>query len=132
MHYLVRTSTAVSVSMLICICHVQADPNSVDPNAVCAPPILDPTDCNGNGIDDLVDIANGVLNDMNANGIPDECETPCPGDADGDVDIADLGIVLSNFGSAVPPGAFGDLDGDGDVDIADLGLVLSNFGTVCP
>jgi hypothetical protein len=31
-------------------------------------------DCNGNGIPDDVDIANGTSNDKNGNGIPDECE----------------------------------------------------------
>lgn len=60
--------------------------------------------------------------------------TACLGDADGDgdVDIADLGLVLANFGSTVPPGSLGDVDGSGVVDIADLGLVLANFGVPCP
>jgi hypothetical protein len=56
----------------------------------------------------------------------------CQGDADGDndIDITDLGIVLSQFGM-VGPGLAGDVDGDNDVDITDLGLVLANFGTSC-
>ena len=42
-------------------------------------------DCNGNGIEDSVDIANGAADDDNMNGIPDCCEDPgakyctCPG-----------------------------------------------------
>jgi len=32
------------------------------------------TDCNGNQVDDSVDIANGTSQDCNANGVPDECE----------------------------------------------------------
>lgn len=32
------------------------------------------TDCNLNGIDDPVDIANGTSVDANDNGCPDECE----------------------------------------------------------
>jgi hypothetical protein len=32
-------------------------------------------DCNGNGIEDAVDIAVGASVDANGNGIPDECET---------------------------------------------------------
>lgn len=32
-------------------------------------------DCNGNGVDDTVDIAMGTSNDFNGNGVPDECET---------------------------------------------------------
>ena len=31
-------------------------------------------DCNGNGIDDAIDIANGTEQDCNHNGIPDSCE----------------------------------------------------------
>jgi hypothetical protein len=34
----------------------------------------DITDCNGNGIDDAIDIENGTSQDTNQNGIPDECE----------------------------------------------------------
>jgi hypothetical protein len=33
------------------------------------------TDCNGNGIDDSIDIANGTSQDVNNDGIPDECES---------------------------------------------------------
>ena len=60
--------------------------------------------------------------------------TPCPGDLDGDldVDLTDLAVMLTNFGTssgALP--SDGDLDGDGDVDLADLALQLSNFGNVC-
>lgn len=31
-------------------------------------------DCNGNGIDDSIDVSSGKSSDVNANGIPDECE----------------------------------------------------------
>jgi len=44
------------------------------------------------------------------------------------VDIADLGMVLADFGCATAP-CPGDADGDGDTDITDLGEVLANFGT---
>lgn len=56
---------------------------------------------------------------------------PCPGDANGDgaVDLADLNLVLANFGSTTSDG---DVNGDGVVDLADLNLVLANFGTTCP
>lgn len=52
-------------------------------------------------------------------------------DGDCDVDITDLGIVLSNFGTS-GAGLAGDVDNDGDVDISDLGALLANFGTTCP
>jgi len=54
----------------------------------------------------------------------------CPGDANGDgmVDLADLNLVLANFGTN---GSDGDVNGDGVVDLADLNLVLANFGSGC-
>ena len=54
-----------------------------------------------------------------------------PGDAnfDGQVDINDLTIVLSNFGkTAGASWTTGDFVGDGRVDINDLTIVLSHFG----
>ena len=48
---------------------------------------------------------------------------------DGAVDLADLNIILSNFGSTSPNG---DTNADGVVDLADLNRVLSDFGTDCP
>ncbi len=54
------------------------------------------------------------------------------GDANlnGDVDSADLGILLNNFGatSGVNWGG-GDLNADGGVDSSDLGLLLNRFGS---
>ncbi len=48
-----------------------------------------------------------------------------PGDAnaDGTVDIADLGIVGANFGQTNVKVSHGDFNGDGNVDVADLGIV---------
>jgi hypothetical protein len=71
-----------------------------------------------------------VSPDLNANSNPDECD--CPGDLNGDflVDLADLALLLSGFGTGTGYGA-GDLDYDGDVDIADLAVMLSLYGTTC-
>ncbi|MFQ5807547.1 MAG: hypothetical protein ACE5I3_13960 [Phycisphaerae bacterium] len=56
------------------------------------------------------------------------------GDLDGDcdVDLADLSILLSNYGtsSGADPGD-GDLDGDGDVDLMDLAQLLASYGAEC-
>ena len=48
--------------------------------------------------------------------------------ADGDINLADLNIVLANFGTETDEG---DLDGDGQVDLADLNIVLATFGSSC-
>ena len=64
-----------------------------------------------------------------------QCEDPsCPGDLDGDhdIDLADLAILLANYG--MTSGATyddGDLDGDGDVDVSDLATLLAVYGTSC-
>lgn len=54
---------------------------------------------------------------------------PQPGDldGDGDVDLADLALILSDFGCAAPA-CTGDIDADGDTDLDDLAVLLSNFG----
>ncbi|MFU8828462.1 MAG: hypothetical protein ACNA8P_03405 [Phycisphaerales bacterium] len=54
----------------------------------------------------------------------------CPGDVTGDdqVNLADLNLVLANFGQTTDEG---DTNGDGVVDLADLNTVLANFGTSC-
>jgi len=58
----------------------------------------------------------------------------CAGDidADGEVGLGDLAVVLQNFGllSGATP-EMGDLDADGDVDLTDLALLLGAFGTHC-
>ena len=83
-------------------------------------------DCNANGEADFCDIFNGVSDDENGNGIPDECD--CPGDFDGDgaVDAADLLALLGAWGTAE-----GDVDFDGDTDTADLLALLAAWGD-CP
>lgn len=56
--------------------------------------------------------------------------TGCPGDLNGDgvVDLSDLALLLSAFGTSTTTG---DIDGDGDVDLTDLAILLSHFGTPC-
>ncbi|MCH7994726.1 MAG: right-handed parallel beta-helix repeat-containing protein, partial [Planctomycetes bacterium] len=60
------------------------------------PPIVDigafegGLDCNGNGVSDLDDVANGTSQDCTGNGVPDECELDCDGNAVADIcDILD-------------------------------------------
>ncbi len=57
----------------------------------------------------------------------------CPGDFnnDGQINLADLNILLANFGGSVPVWTNGDATGDGAVNLADLNFVLANFSTSC-
>ena len=49
---------------------------------------------------------------------------------DGAVDLADLNLVLANFGQSSPAGVLeGDANCDNTVDLADLNTVLANFGS---
>jgi hypothetical protein len=89
-------------------------------------------DCNGNGVGDAQDIADGTSPDVNGNGIPDECE--CLGDLDGDwaIGLSDLAILLAHYDTA--SGATyedGDINGDGAVDLADLAALLAVYDTIC-
>ena len=94
---------------------------------------IDEHDCNANGEFDSDDIAAGNSFDHNNNGVPDECE--CPGEltGDGTIDLADLALLLSNYGML--EGATyhdGDVTGDGAVDLSDLSALLAIYGTPCP
>ena len=65
---------------------------------------------------------------------PEACGFEClQGDAnnDGAINLADLNLILANFGNAVEKGRDGDVTDDGAVDLADLNLVLANFGRAC-
>jgi formylglycine-generating enzyme required for sulfatase activity/subtilisin-like proprotein convertase family protein len=100
-------------------------------------------DCDGNGVLDRCDLAAGTVQDCNNNGTPDACDRAdgepdqdndglldaCErawGDLnlDGVVDGADLGSMLSAWGSS----GLGDLDGDGIVGGSDLGIILARWG----
>ena len=90
-------------------------------------------DCNGDGIVDYGQIQSGQLPDENGNNIPDCCEgLCCTGDLfeDGQINGADLGILLSQWGPATSA-TVSDLDGSGVVDGADLGILLAGWGP-CP
>lgn len=59
----------------------------------------------------------------------------CPADLDGSgaVDLGDLSLLLTHFGTPAGAGPLdGDLDLDGDVDLVDLSQMLGQFGVPCP
>lgn len=65
-------------------------------------------------------------------GMPAGCSLAGDLDSDGNVNLADLTQLLSNFGmTGGAVASDGDSDGDGDVDLADLTALLSNFGLSC-
>jgi len=84
------------------------------------------TDCNGNGIPDDQDIADGTSQDCNANEIPDECELDFGLAADcnangipDDCDIAD-GTSGDCSGNAVPDECEPDCNENGEPDDCDI------------
>jgi hypothetical protein len=52
--------------------------------------VTPPADCNGNGIPDQIDIANGTSTDCNLNGIPDECDPLVDCNGNGVQDACDI------------------------------------------
>jgi hypothetical protein len=93
-----------------------------------------PADCDEDSTHDLWQVWSGASTDANADGIPDDCQTPSCRDADffpdRNVNGADLGILLSQWGPATQY-TVADLNRDGTVDGADLGVFLSFWGP-CP
>ena len=87
-------------------------------------------DCNFNLMPDSCDIASGVSQDRNGNGLPDECETLAGDlDGDGDVDPADLVLLLGAWGPCDDcANCPADLDGDCIVGTPDLIVLLGNWG----
>ncbi len=79
----------------------------------------DITDCNGNGIDDAVDLANGAA-DCDDNGVPDACQSDS--DGDGAIDVCEF---CDNDPAKISPGTCGcgvadtDSDSDGTADCLD-------------
>ncbi len=82
-------------------------------------------DCNSNGIADSEDIADGTSEDVDGNGIPDDCE--CPGDITGEgiIDVEDILLVIAAFGQ---DGGDEDINGNGQVDIADILILIDGWG----
>lgn len=83
-------------------------------------------DCNRNGIDDAVDLANGTSADSDLDGVPDECACSADLDGSGAVDAVDLAALLAAWGPCLRCGA--DLDASGAVDAADLAAMLAAWG----
>ena len=78
-------------------------------------------DCNGNGVADGCDLADGTLHDDNGNGTPDECEfTDCNGNGTNDPDDIADGTSQDCDGNGIPDEC--DLD-NGAADCNENGLL---------
>ncbi len=77
---------------------------------------------------------NFSLFDRDYDGVVDADDRPCPTgdlDGDGDVDLADLAVMLAAYGLCAGQGGYdpaADLDASGCVDLGDLALLLANYG----
>jgi hypothetical protein len=49
-------------------------------------------------------------------------------DVSGEVDAADIDLIIAGFGQNTTSATQGDLDGSGEVDAADIDVVIANFG----
>lgn len=83
-------------------------------------------DCDADGTSDADEIASGAA-DINDDAIPDDCQCIADLFVDGVVNGADLGVLLSQWGTA-SKNAIGDINRDGAINGADLAIVLSGWG----
>ncbi len=90
------------------------------------------SDCDQNGVLDMIDILDGTAVDADDNGIIDTCEPTCVGDVDGDgmAGITDFMQVLADWGPCAPLPApcESDYNRDGVVGINDMLLALALWG----
>ncbi len=89
----------------------------------------DQSDCDDDGVGDLCAILEGQSNDLNGNGVPDECECLADINGSGAVEFLDLLAVLGRWGPC--ESCAEDIDADGLVGFADLVAVLMSWGP-CP
>jgi hypothetical protein len=89
----------------------------------------DQEDCDHDGIGDTCEIAAGAV-DFNHDTVPDTCQCPADLFVDRQVNGADLGALLSQWGPATTS-TVSDINRDGVVNGADLGYLLNAWGP-CP
>ena len=82
-------------------------------------------DCNGNLIVDACDIADGLSDDVNNDGTPDECQCITDINDDDKTNVSDLLAVIDQWGQSNSPA---DVNGDGDVNVSDLLEIISAWG----
>ena len=107
------------------------DPNACnyDPDATVDDGTCDLTSCYGCTDSAACNYSAEATND---DGSCEYASCACPGDIDGDnqVAVTDILLFLSDFGCMDAP-CVGDATGDGLTNVEDLLLMLSNFGNIC-
>ena len=61
------------------------------------------SDCNNNNIDDRCDIQSGEEDDLNLDGIPDNCQCIADVVPNGEIGFPDLVTLLASWGTCDPP-----------------------------
>jgi len=95
---------------------------------------IGPWDCNGNELDDTLDISELRSRDCNTNGVPDECEYRADANGDGVTTLSDFAAfqkALNGPGVPLPADCTRllDPDHDGDIDLRDFYLLSHVFVT---
>ena len=85
------------------------------------------SDCDADGISDADEIAAGAA-DLNGNGIPDNCECIADLTGNGEVNGADISVLLGFWGKVPAPLPAADINQDGHVDGLDLAVLLGSWG----
>jgi hypothetical protein len=88
-------------------------------------------DCNGNDEPDGCDIAQGASEDLDGDGVPDECQVVGDVTGDGLVDVLDLVVVILAWGPCAapcPPVCPADVDSDCTVGVEDLTVIVESWG----
>jgi hypothetical protein len=80
----------------------------------------DQADCDGNGIGDVCEIADGTAQDCNGNGIPDNCENDCNGNGFADECDIDNGFSSDCDGNGIPDECQEDCDNNGQADACEI------------
>jgi hypothetical protein len=91
-----------------------------------------PVDCNGNGVEDHIDIATGVSEDCDENGVPDECDWPDQPDCDDDGLLDACEVDLDANGIPDDCECHADFDGNDAVWVQDLLILIGNWGVTTP
>lgn len=90
--------------------------------------LLSGRDCNGNGVDDAMDIARGFSLDDDGDGIPNECDCPADFDLSGYVDTDDFDAFVRAFEVGEQDA---DFDLSGFVDTDDYDAFVHAFESGC-